>query len=136
MCVCVCVCLSLLVPLSFIRALPSPSLPLLSLSSQHGPPRTIADRASFFSKYSYVIGGLPYSCDDIEHGVLRNNQASPAHVLSLLGMKRLAPRTFAHGDRRQRMCIDPPDPRIHFALVCGAKSCPPIKTYSADSVRW
>ena len=134
MCVCVCVCLSLLVPLSFIRALPSPSLPLLSLSSQHGPPRTIADRASFFSKYSYVIGGLPYSCDDIEHGVLRNNQASPAHVLSLLGMKRLAPRTFAHGDRRQRMCIDPPDPRIHFALVCGAKSCPPIRLYSGSNV--
>ena len=23
--------------------------------------------------------------------------------------------------------IKPPDPRIHFALVCGAKSCPPIK---------
>lgn len=22
------------------------------------------------------------------------------------------------------------EPRIHFALVCGAKSCPPIKTYS------
>lgn len=27
-------------------------------------------------------------------------------------------------------CVDPEDPRIHFALVCGAKSCPPIK------VRW
>ena len=23
--------------------------------------------------------------------------------------------------------VDPEDPRIHFALVCGAKSCPPIK---------
>ena len=26
--------------------------------------------------------------------------------------------------------IDPEDPRIHFALVCGAKSCPPIKVFS------
>ena len=26
------------------------------------------------------------------------------------------------------------DPRIHFALVCGAKSCPPIKVYTPDSL--
>lgn len=26
------------------------------------------------------------------------------------------------------------DPRIHFALVCGAKSCPPIKMYTADTL--
>ena len=33
-----------------------------------------------------------------------------------------------------RQVIHPPDPRIHFALVCGAKSCPPIKvTLCADS---
>ena len=27
------------------------------------------------------------------------------------------------------------DPRIHFSLVCGAKSCPPIKLYSADNIQ-
>ena len=26
------------------------------------------------------------------------------------------------------------DQRIHFALVCGAKSCPPIKVYTATSL--
>ncbi len=26
------------------------------------------------------------------------------------------------------------DARIHFALVCGAKSCPPIKLYSAETL--
>lgn len=30
--------------------------------------------------------------------------------------------------------VQPMDPRIHFALVCGAKSCPPIKVYTADSL--
>ena len=36
--------------------------------------------------------------------------------------------------------VDPEDPRIHFALVCGAKSCPPIKvnsllsTYAAPKI--
>jgi len=26
------------------------------------------------------------------------------------------------------------DPRIHFALVCGAKSCPPIRIYSPNNL--
>jgi hypothetical protein len=26
------------------------------------------------------------------------------------------------------------DPRIHFALVCGARSCPPIAFYEADQI--
>jgi hypothetical protein len=26
------------------------------------------------------------------------------------------------------------DPRVHFALVCGAKSCPPIRTYTAEGL--
>jgi hypothetical protein len=26
------------------------------------------------------------------------------------------------------------DPRIHFALVCGARSCPPIKLYTPENL--
>ena len=26
------------------------------------------------------------------------------------------------------------DARIHFALVCGAKSCPPIRVYSPENL--
>lgn len=33
---------------------------------------------------------------------------------------------------RLKMSLDAPESRVHFALVCGAKSCPPIKTYSAE----
>jgi len=29
---------------------------------------------------------------------------------------------------------EPLDPRIHFALVCGAKSCPPIRVYTPASL--
>ncbi len=28
--------------------------------------------------------------------------------------------------------LDECEPMVHFALVCGAKSCPPIKTYSSQ----
>jgi hypothetical protein len=30
--------------------------------------------------------------------------------------------------------VCPPDARIHFALVCGATSCPPIKLYAAPTL--
>ena len=30
--------------------------------------------------------------------------------------------------------VTPLDPRIHFALVCGAKSCPSIKVYTAEAL--
>ena len=32
--------------------------------------------------------------------------------------------------------ILPVDPRIHFALVCGAKSCPPIRVYTPQRLEY
>ena len=36
--------------------------------------------------------------------------------------------------RAARQVVEPLDPRIHFALVCGAKSCPPIRVYTPASL--
>ena len=30
--------------------------------------------------------------------------------------------------------VDPKDKRIHFALNCGAKSCPPIRVFAPENV--
>jgi len=66
------------------------------------------------------VGGLDYSLDLIEHGLLRGNRQPPYRLRRLLrpGDPRLdaAPRGF--------------DPRIHFALNCGARSCPPVRVYT------
>lgn len=79
----------------------------------------------------YDIGGHTYTADDIEHGVLRAN--SPTAIAALLpGPLRRPP--FGPHDPRANAVVRPLDPRIHFALVCGAKSCPPIRLYSADDV--
>ena len=43
-------------------------------------------------------------------------------------------RPFSKSDPRLLVALEKHEPLIHFALVCGAKSCPPIKTYSADDV--
>ncbi|GFR43319.1 hypothetical protein Agub_g4387 [Astrephomene gubernaculifera] len=96
---------------------------------------TAAQRSTFFSRTAkYNIGGLDFSADDLEQGVLRGNRAGATHLLSLLGLPQLAGGHFSRGDPRARKVVSPIDPRIHFALVCGARSCPPIKLYSAANL--
>jgi hypothetical protein len=50
-------------------------------------------------------------------------------LLAYLGMLF---KPFGKNDPRLKVSLEQPEPLIHFALVCGAKSCPPIKTYSAN----
>ena len=115
-----------------------------------GAPGTTPERLSFFSGLKYEIGGLVFSCDDVEHGVLRGNAPSPAAPGQLLGgLLRLegghplfripflnAPHFKRPDDPRRALAVRPEevDPRIHFALNCGARSCPPIRVYSAASL--
>eukprot|EP00240_Pyramimonas_obovata_P000549 CAMPEP_0118922860 /NCGR_PEP_ID=MMETSP1169-20130426/1626_1 /TAXON_ID=36882 /ORGANISM="Pyramimonas obovata, Strain CCMP722" /LENGTH=537 /DNA_ID=CAMNT_0006863787 /DNA_START=279 /DNA_END=1892 /DNA_ORIENTATION=+ len=99
-----------------------------------GPPQNTAERLSFFSSIRYRIGGHDYTTDEIENGVLRGNRASAADPFILLGMPQFGRPTFPPGDPRLYHSVNPMDPRIHCALVCGAKSCPPIRVYSAASL--
>lgn len=100
----------------------------------HGVPPNVVQRLRFFRKANYVIGGVPFSADDMEHGVLRNNAVAPGSIASLLGIKFLQKNQFPKGDQRAELSVSPVDPRIHFALVCGAKSCPPIKLYTPENL--
>ena len=78
----------------------------------------------FFRRVAYNVGGMRFSADDIEHGVLRGNQRHPYLPFT----------QFAKGDPREMMSIEDPDPRMHFALVCGARSCPPISAYDGEQL--
>ena len=79
---------------------------------------------NFFGRVSYRVGGLVVSLDDVEHGLLRDNRR-----------RRLPPlRPFSSGDARLALAVTPPDPRFHFAITCGAASCPPVGVYRADAV--
>lgn len=75
----------------------------------------------FFRRAGCVVGGRCLSCDDIEHGILRANRGHPF----LPGCQ------FASDDPRRTWAIEPLDPRIHFALNCASRSCPPIGVYDA-----
>ena len=99
-----------------------------------GTPKNTLERLSFFSKTSYNIGGHTYTCDDIENGVLRGNRPGAATLGALLGNPSLSRGPFRAGDPRRYNVVLPMDPRIHFALVCGARSCPPIRVYTSKDI--
>lgn len=88
-----------------------------------GITKTTKEDSEFFTRKLLTIEGLEFSLDDIEHGILRcnrprkkgNNQlVSPDLKLSLV------PNHF--------------DANIHFALNCGASSCPPTAFYNSISL--
>ncbi len=87
--------------------------------------RSITEIRGFFRRVAYLIGGHIYTLDIIEHGFLRENRGHPIRIF----VPQLMP-----WDRRRRLVIRPMDTRVHFALNCGATSCPPIRHYTADKL--
>lgn len=88
-------------------------------------PSLYEDRGSFFSKKRMVIAGKEMSFDDIEHGVIRSSRwkLSLGYLRNPFAAKHIRLwRTKA------------PDGRIHFALNCGATSCPPVRIYHVGSL--
>jgi hypothetical protein len=85
-----------------------------------GIKNSVKEIMGFFSKIKYLIGGHIFSADDIEHGILRGNRRAPSRPF----------RQFGPFDRRRHFSLKQPDPRIHFALVCGSRSCAPIRFYT------
>jgi hypothetical protein len=78
----------------------------------------------FFSATCVTVAGTQLSLDDIEQGILRGRSK-----YGLGYLPRLLPGGF---ERRHR--LTEPDPRIHFALNCGAASCPAIRAYEPDRI--
>jgi len=89
-----------------------------------GLERSVKDFPGFFDRIAYEIGGFHFSLNEIEHGLLRNNRRHPFRLF----------RPFREKDPRLEFAVTPFDPRIHFALVCGARSCPPIGFYEAEQI--
>jgi len=86
--------------------------------------KSVMEFPSFFRMVAYRIAHESLTPDDIENGVLRLNAPHPAtHT-----------RMFKAGDRRLAFCPLRLDPRIHAALVCASKSCPPVAFYDPERV--
>lgn len=86
--------------------------------------RTVRDVPGFFWRAAYNVGGLRYSANDIENGILRANASHPA----------VPGAPFRAADPRRAFSMSRLDPRVHFALVCASRSCPPVAVYTPDRI--
>lgn len=87
-------------------------------------PELFDSRWRFFRTPAVTVAGTELSLDDIEHGLLRGRR-------SKYGLGYL-PRLSAAGlPETYRL---EPDPRIHFALNCGAANCPAVLAYGAETI--
>lgn len=84
-------------------------------------------RLKLYATASYNIGGCILSLNDIENGILRGNRPSAAPFSAL-------PFNDGMDMKYRELVLESCDPRIHFALNCGARSCPPIAVYNADTI--
>jgi len=97
---------------------------LVEMSDESGIPPAPIKVDNMWGSNAYNIGGEIYSLDDIEHGVLRGNKGHPS---------KAGQPQFPAEDPRLATVL-PLDPRIHFALNCGANSCPPIGVYNGHAL--
>jgi glutaredoxin len=90
-----------------------------------GQPKSALQRATFFGRVGYVISGFKFTLSEIEHGVLRCNRKPPGLFAS---------KCFKRGHPKLRFALKEFDPRIHFMLVCGAASCPPLRCVDFENI--
>ena len=88
-------------------------------------PERFDDRRRFFSDPVVTVAGEGLSLDAVEHGDLRGSRWK-------YGLGYL-PNPFPSAFVRRHRVADP-DFRVHFALNCGAASCPAVYGYDAATV--
>ena len=95
---------------------------------QYGVERSVTEGwfgvIRFFRRAAYMVGGYRFSLEDIEHGILRANRGVPF----------FPGKQFADDDPRSAFIVEEFDARIHFALNCASKSCPPIAYYTSTRI--
>ena len=88
-------------------------------------PSRFDNRGNFFGSKQIRIAGRDFSLDNIEHDIIRGSRIK----WSLGYLKK-----WWVSEAIQKLRIDKRDGRIHFALNCGAKSCPPVAIYDEATV--
>lgn len=87
--------------------------------------RSLYPNWEFFKTPILNIADLNLSFDDIEHKILRKSK----FILSLGYITNPFPKKW-----ETQLRVNQLDYRIHFALNCGAKSCPLIQSYDEDEL--
>ncbi len=86
-------------------------------------PELYDDRQAFFNDDRIIIAGEKIAFSKIEHGIIRKSQ----WPLGLGKIRKWFPNKF-----ERKLRVDQRDYRVHFALNCGAKDCPPVAIYTPE----
>ena len=82
-------------------------------------------KPDIYKKKFFKIANESFSLDDVEHGILRRYRYK--YSLGYFGNPFTSKLI-------KTLAVDKLDYRIHFALNCGAKSCPPIAFYNSENI--
>jgi len=85
---------------------------------------TVRGVKGFFSRKVGRAGGLEYSLDDIEFGILRDNARQAGHAW----------RIWRGWDARRHSAVHPPEPRVCFALTRASSSGPALRYFEAFGI--
>ena len=88
-------------------------------------PEKYKNRNAFYKDKYIIIAGKKVSLDLIEHGIIRHSK----NKYSLGYIQKLFVGKFEKKFRLKTV-----DKRIHFALNCGAKSCPAVAFYTEQGL--
>ena len=88
-------------------------------------PALFGNKVKMFFGRHFQVAGMNMSLDEIEHDMLRKSM----YKWSLGYIRKPFPSSFKRAFR-----VFERDPRVHFAMNCGAKSCPPIRFYSPEQI--
>lgn len=86
---------------------------------------TFVKRNKFFRTRDIVVAGRKLSFDQIEHGMLRRSKVKWSGGY----LNKWFPSAF-----EKRFRVEKLDWRIHFALNCGAMSCPAVQQYEKQDI--
>ena len=82
-------------------------------------------KSTIFTYRGIKFSDFTLTLDEVEHGILRKYRAK----YSLGYFAQMFPNKNV-----KALAVDDPDFRVHFALNCGAKSCPPISFYAVEKL--
>ncbi|MDO8737209.1 MAG: DUF547 domain-containing protein [Thermoleophilia bacterium] len=85
---------------------------------------SVKDVKGFFSRNACSLGGMDYSLDDIEHGILRDNAREPGRPW----------RKWRSWDARRHSAVYPLEPRVCFALTRASSSGPALRFYDVAGI--
>lgn len=88
-------------------------------------PKEYEDRGAFFKKERIKIAGEVLSFDQIEHELLRRSRVKISWGYL---------RKYFRPKYERKLRVKDIDWRIHFALNCGAKSCPPVAIFTPENL--